>query len=253
MKVLLQAIGVLCIGGAFTSLIVHAQANSFDKASGIYISMFLTGLVQSVVFFAFAVIIAKLDNIMNNFAVAKTEWMKKNLNVDKFRNGDPIPEAKTVEEWKLADENKQPAWCYYENDSKNGENFGKLYNWYAVIDSRGLAPIGWHIPSDEEWTQLSDYLGGKMKAGLKMKSRSGWYNNGNGTNESGFNGKPGGYRDHNGEFNSIGNYGGWWALKEGEDKIAWGCSLSSSNNDLNYGGGVEGFGSSVRCIKDQDV
>ncbi len=86
------------------------------------------------------------------------KWSKKNLNVSKFRNGDNIPEAKTNEEWNKAGENKQPAWCYYNNDSLNGAKYGKLYNWYAVNDSRGLAPLGWHIPSDVEWSIVQDWI-----------------------------------------------------------------------------------------------
>ena len=125
-------------------------------------------------------------------------WMTKNLDVATFRNGDPIPQAKTDEEWEKAGENQQPAWCYYDNDPANGAKYGKLYNWYAVNDSRGLAPVGYHIPSDAEWTILTDFLGGEKVAGTKMKSTDFWAdyegNSGNGTNESGFSGLPGGYR-----------------------------------------------------------
>ena len=101
-------------------------------------------------------------------------WMTKNLNVDKFRNGDVIPEAKSEEEWKKAGEEGKPAWCYYENDPANGAKYGKLYNWYAVNDLRGLAPEGYHVPTNDEWTVLIDYLGGGEVAGKKMKSKSGW-------------------------------------------------------------------------------
>jgi uncharacterized protein (TIGR02145 family) len=101
-------------------------------------------------------------------------WTTENLNVSTFRNGDPIMEAKTNEEWEQAGENKQPAWCYYENDPKNGAKYGKLYNWFAVNDPRGLAPAGFHIPTDAEWTILSTFLGGESTAGKKMKSLSGW-------------------------------------------------------------------------------
>lgn len=103
-------------------------------------------------------------------------WMTKNLDVATFRNGDPIPEAKTNEEWKKAGENKQPAWCYYNNDPANGAKYGKLYNWYAVNDPRGLAPIGYHIPSVVEWTIIVEYLGGEEAAGKKMKSTTEWLN-----------------------------------------------------------------------------
>ena len=96
-------------------------------------------------------------------------WTTKNLDVATFRNGDAIPQAKTFKEWKDAGNNKQPAWCYYDDDAKNGTKYGKLYNWYAVNDARGLAPAGWHIPTDEEWTVLSTFLGGGDVAGKKMK------------------------------------------------------------------------------------
>jgi hypothetical protein len=101
-------------------------------------------------------------------------WTTKNLDVATFRNGDAIPEAKTDEEWQAAGDNKRPAWCYYNNDPKNGTKYGKLYNWYAVKDARGLAPVGWHVPTDQEWTVLSTFLGGEDVAGKKMKSISGW-------------------------------------------------------------------------------
>jgi uncharacterized protein (TIGR02145 family) len=101
-------------------------------------------------------------------------WMTKNLDVDKFRNGDPIQQVKTSEEWEKANINKQPAWCYYDNDPLNGTKYGKLYNWYAVHDQRGLAPIGFHIPTIDEWTKLINYLGGESIAGKKIKNTSGW-------------------------------------------------------------------------------
>ena len=101
-------------------------------------------------------------------------WMGQNLNVDRFRNGDPIPEAKTNEEWQKAIENKQPAWCYYGNSVANGVKYGKLYNWFAVNDPRGLAPAGWHVPTKDEWFILINYLGGYKIAGTKLKSTSGY-------------------------------------------------------------------------------
>jgi len=177
-------------------------------------------------------------------------WMTKNLDVSTFRNGDPIPEAKTNEEWKKAGENKQPAWSYYENDPKNGAKYGKLYNWYAVNDSRGLAPVGYHIPTDAEWTTLTTFLGGESVAGTKMKSKSGWAENGNGTNASGFSGLPGGYRGSSGPFNDVGYYGYWWSSTEYDAFSAW-------SRDLDYGiGGVGRYGDgkrngfSVRCLRD---
>ena len=120
-----------------------------------------------------------------NVTIGTQVWMTKNLDVSKFRNGDPIPEAKTNEEWENAGKNKQPAWCYYNNDPKNGEKYGKLYNWYAVIDPRGLAPNGYHIPSREEWQTLIKSSGKDgYDAANKLKSKTGWFG------ETGYSGKP---------------------------------------------------------------
>ena len=179
-------------------------------------------------------------------------WMTKNLNVDKFRNGDPIPQAKTDEEWANAGKNKQPAWCYYDNDPANGDKYGKLYNWYAVNDPRGLAPEGWKIPSDEDWTLLTDHLGGEEVAGGKMKSTSGWAESGNGTNESGFSGLPGGTSYGDGTFGGIGNEGDWWSSVENSTSNAWFRALSFFNGAVyrfNDGYFMDG-GFSVRCLRD---
>jgi uncharacterized protein (TIGR02145 family) len=196
---------------------------------------------------------------MKEVKIGDQIWMSENLNLDKFRNGDPIPEAKTEDEWKKAGENKQPAWCYYNNDPANGEKFGKLYNWYAVNDSRGLAPECWHIPSDTEWTALIDYLGGKDVAGTKMKSTS-WSDNvndsSNGTNESGFSGLPGGVKGDYGLFSGIGTKGRWWTSTEDGSEPKFDVSFSlvrllvSHNGRVFREGGGQAAGFSVRCIRD---
>jgi len=176
-------------------------------------------------------------------------WMSVNLNVSTFRNGDPIPQAKTDEEWKKAGDNEQPAWCYYDNDPANGAKYGKLYNWYAVIDPRGLAPEGWHVPSDAEWTKLTDFLGGEV-AGTKMKSTSGWAENGNGTNTSGFSGLPGGYRYYNGSFDDVGGDGNWWSSTEDLTGNAWYRYLNYLNGNVYRYDSNKKNGFSVRCLRD---
>jgi uncharacterized protein (TIGR02145 family) len=180
-------------------------------------------------------------------------WMKENLDVDRFRNGDTISEIKSESEWQKAGENKQPAWCYYENDSANGKIFGKLYNWYAVNDARGLAPKGWHIPSDEEWTTLTDYLGGDDATGGKMKSTGTQYWNSpnkGATNESGFSGLPGGFRYDDGGFFYIGSYGYWWGSSEGITGSAWYRNLYFDGSDVYRYYYVKDYGFSVRCLRD---
>lgn len=174
-------------------------------------------------------------------------WMAENLDVNRFRNGDPIPEAKTNEEWSKA----SPAWCYYENDPKNGAKYGKLYNWYALVDPRGLAPEGWHVPEAKEWETLSNTLGGIAAAGTKMRSTNGWSDNGNGTNESGFSGLPGGHRYIDGTFIDIGRFGFWWSTSK---SVAGYLSYTLNNGNSYFGWGQgkekEFFGYSVRCVKD---
>jgi hypothetical protein len=91
------------------------------------------------------------------------EWMKKNLDVSKYKNGDAIPQVTDVTQWEAL---TTGAWCYYENDTANGPIYGKLYNWYAITDPRGLAPAGWRIPTDTEWSDLATFLGGDAVAGI---------------------------------------------------------------------------------------
>jgi uncharacterized protein (TIGR02145 family) len=177
-------------------------------------------------------------------------WMTENLNVSSFRNGDPIPQAKTEEEWEKAGENEQPAWCYYDNDPANGTKYGKLYNWYAVNDPRGLAPKRWHIPTDAEWTLLTDHLGGMDIAGTKMKSTSGWWDNRNSTNSSGFSGLPGGYRYGNVTFYNIGKFGYWWSSTEYNTSNAWLRNLYYDSGNVDRYIHDKGEGFSVRCLRD---
>ncbi|MFZ6664477.1 fibrobacter succinogenes major paralogous domain-containing protein [Peijinzhouia sedimentorum] len=184
---------------------------------------------------------------MKEVKIGQQVWMDKNLNVDKFRNGDTILETKTDKDWKEAGEKGIPAWCYYQNDPATEAKYGKLYNWHAVNDPRGLAPEGWHIPTDGEWTQLADFLGDD---GLtKLKSKTEWVADGSGTNESGFSGLPGGNRFDNGSFFNFGYYGYWWSATESDDSSAWFRSLSYSIGSVYryyYG---KGKGLSVRCLK----
>ena len=182
--------------------------------------------------------------------IGEQEWMAVNLNVGRFRNGDLIPEAKTDEEWKRAGENQEAAWSYFNNDPLNGEKFGKLYNWYAVNDSRGLSPIGWHIPSNEEWEKLISFYGGWDKAGGKLKSLKNWKDNGNGTIESGFSGLPGGNRNNNGEFSFFGAHGYWWSSTGGITGYAWYRNLNYLNFAVGKSSGTKEKGFSIRCLRD---
>ncbi len=192
---------------------------------------------------------------MEEVQIGDQIWMGSNLDVATFRNGDPILHAETDEAWERAGENGEPAWCYYDNNPSNGEKFGKLYNWHAVNDSRGLAPSGWHIPTDEEWTILTDHLGGVDAAGKKMKFTEYWAENkgkpGIGSNESGFSGLPGGARDINGQFEYLFRFGSWWSSSEGDGTYGpWTRGLGCPYDLARKGSEYKNAGISVRCIKD---
>ena len=175
-------------------------------------------------------------------------WSSKNLNIEKFRNGDPIPQAKTAQDWVIAGQNKQPAWCYYNNVAKNGSVFGKLYNWYAVNDPRGLAPAGWRIPIDSEWGVLLQNVG--IDAGLVLKSTKTWLEDGNGTNHTGFSGLSSGYRTHEGIFMDMGKEGSYWSANEAGDRWAWRTRLESKSSAVQRLDLLKSFGFSVRCLKE---
>jgi uncharacterized protein (TIGR02145 family) len=189
----------------------------------------------------------------NKYGIVKINsivWMSENLNTSTYRNDDTIRHASTKEEWQDAISKREGAWSYYNHDPKNGEIYGKLYNWYCVKDSRGLAPTGYHVPSDAEWTVLTDFLGGEEIAGNKMKNTSGWFNGCNGDNSSGFNGLPGGFCNNYGNFHFISEYGYWWSSSELNSDLAWSRFLYFGNSRVGRYKDSKSNGLSVRCIKD---
>jgi uncharacterized protein (TIGR02145 family) len=189
-------------------------------------------------------------NIYNTMKIKDQIWITENLNVGHFKNGDPIPEAKTNSEWAKASTEGKPAWCWLNDDPNNGQKYGKLYNWYALTDLRGLAPEDWHIPSTAEWVKLTDYYLSGNDAGKSLKSISGWNAGGNGNNSSLFNALPGGYRLNDGTCNSPGIYGLWWSSSTGSlATTAWARQLSYSNNSMLPCTFDKGTGMSVRVVK----
>jgi uncharacterized protein (TIGR02145 family) len=191
----------------------------------------------------------------NSVAVIKTvsingkEWMLENLNVSVFRNGDTIPEAHTVTDWVEAGKQEKPAWCYYEDNSENGLKYGKLYNWYAVADARGISPSGWRVPSIDDYKEMNKAFGGDKKAGAAIKSNIGW-TEGGGTNASGYSGLPAGTRNFNGSFSNMGTHGYWWSLSDQRDFNAWHLSVNNKNGIGKIYTSLKSAGFSVRCIKD---
>ncbi len=189
----------------------------------------------------------------NNYSVVKIgtqTWMAENLKTTAYRNGVTIDNVTDSNLWTVL---LTGAWCDYSNTTANGNKYGHLYNWYAVDDIRKIAPTGWHVPTDAEWTILPDYLGGESLAGAKLKESglSHWlYPNNGATNETGFFGLPGALRYPNGLFNSLGYEGNWWSSNQGNTTSTVGRTLTSLDSYLFRASGLKQYGFSVRCVKD---
>jgi uncharacterized protein (TIGR02145 family) len=222
------------------------MSNSINKIINIFFSLFIVSSLSA----------------QSEIKIGKLTWMTKNLNTNTFRNGDVITHALSREEWNRASLNKEPAWCYYENYSLNGITYGKLYNWYAVNDPRGLAPKGWRIATEEDFAYLIDFLGSYYQglcnndSGKKMKSPNEWANDSKGNNSSAWSGYPGGLRQRRHPYNDAlgaefiykGKSGFWWVSNEGEYSQTNSIELSSvettCDRKMDYGTGL-----SVRCVK----
>ena len=184
----------------------------------------------------------------NEVQIGNQIWMTKNLNVSRYRNGDPIPQVTDPTQWANL---TTGAWCYYENDLNYGKIYGKLYNWYAINDPRGLAPQGYHVPSDTEWETLITFLGGMTVAGGKLKATTRWtFANNSASNSSGFTGLPGGFRRYFGYFNAIGIEGQWWSSTEFDSDNAYFRMLGYDSAYVFRTADFKIGGLSVRCVKD---
>jgi uncharacterized protein (TIGR02145 family) len=193
-------------------------------------------------------------NSYSSIVINGKQWMKENLNVSKYRNGDVIPQVTDIAQW---DALTTGAWCYYADDTANGTTYGKLYNWYAVNDPRGLAPIGWHIPTDTEWSSLITFLGGYNVAGPKLKNPVPlWSNLTQGaTNQSGFSALPSGYSyltltytPADQPFKRLGEVAYWWSATASSTSTAYSYNIdlgnSATRSSIRNKTGI-----SVRCIK----
>ena len=187
-------------------------------------------------------------------------WFAENLRSENYENGDAIPSNLSDSEW---ENTSSGAVAVYGEDAgcqdgspdidacdpaQSLNEYGRIYNGYAVDDARGLCPTGWHVPTDEEWTMMTDHLGGASVAGGQMKTDYGWYNGGNGTNSSGFSGLPGGFRDHDGDFGAAGFAVMWWSYEPGI--VAFHRELSYGDENVNRMSLTSPYGMYIRCIQD---
>jgi uncharacterized protein (TIGR02145 family) len=190
-------------------------------------------------------------NIYKVIAIGTQIWMAENLRTTKFKDGTTIPKVSDDAKWT---ELSTPAYCWYANNETGYKELcGALYNWYTVNTGK-LCPSGWHVPSDAEWTTLTDYLGGESLAGGKLKEvvNTHWGRSNDGADKSsGFTALPGGYRVSTGSFYGVGNYGNWWSSSKYDSGSAWYRGMYYSSNSVGrvVYSMVDGF--SVRCIKNE--
>ena len=185
-------------------------------------------------------------NTYQTIEIGTQTWMAENLKAVKYNDGTDIPFVVEVSAWAVL---STPGYCWYNNDSVS---YGALYNWHTVKTGK-LCPTGWHVPTDNEWTILTDYLGGKSVSGGKLKETgtTHWLSPNTGaTNESGFTALPVGYRDYSGGFNSIRNYGFWWTSTEGATSGAYYRDMYYGYVYTDRSSSNEKSGASVRCLKD---
>ena len=189
-------------------------------------------------------------NVYKTIVIGTQEWMAENLNTSLYRNGDTISTNLDDASWLAT---TSGAWAYYNNDPSYACPRGKLYNWFACTDARNLCPQGWHIPTDNDWTELTNYLGGDAIAGSKMKSSGTLYwlsSNTEADNSSGFSATSGGMRHRNGTYQLIGANGQWWSSTPFNSTSAWNRLLISGNINAEIIASRKEYGFSVRCLRD---
>jgi len=190
-------------------------------------------------------------NIYPTVLIGTQTWMAENLRAIHYSNGDPVEMVKDGDQWS---EMTTGAYCNNDNKKKNAGIYGRLYNFYAVSDSRKICPAGWHVPNAADWKRLETTLGGTGAAGGKMKQAGTRYwaePNTRADNSSGFNGLPGGARNTDGSFEAVEEKGHWWTATEFSATSAWHRSLYNNTAFIDNIYGYKTDGYSIRCIKDK--
>lgn len=189
-------------------------------------------------------------NVYRTVIIGEQEWFAENLRSEHFANGEEIPAVPYYLDWYYL---YTSGWCYFGGSEVNNCPHGKLYNWYAASDERNVCPSGWHVPGDDDWTVLSEYLGGEAVAGGKLKTEDDaywWAPNTGATNETGFSALPSGYRFYVGIFYSMGEVVYWWSSTEGDTTSAWLRGIEYNEEELQRQNYHKGLGFSIRCVRD---
>ena len=233
--------------GSFTSAITGLVINNTYYVRAYATNSAGTGYGNAV---SFTTELTDIDsNVYHIVTIGTQVWMVENLKTTRYNDGITIPSVTDNTEWyKLV----TPAYCWYDNDAATYKStYGAMYNWYTVNTGK-LCPVGWHVPSDAEWVQVTNYLGGEGVAGSKLKEpgTAHWKSpNDCDSNNTGFKGLPGGHRDSQGEFGDIGEYGYWWSTTVFNTDNAWFRYMSYDNLALPKVAFYKYDGYSVRCLK----
>jgi uncharacterized protein (TIGR02145 family) len=264
----MKTIGTIILALFLACNLVAAQDTLYIYKSGVVVTKRAVNDIDSVIFHKALDATAVVDidgNVYHTVTIGAQTWMIENLKTTKYNDGTSIP---NVTDWPYWNSLGTPGYCFYNNDVANKNIYGAIYNWYTVNTGK-LAPTGWHVPTDTEWTTLENYLiangynydgtttGNKFAKSLA--ATSGWSTSTNEgvigndltkNNTSGFTGLPGGYRLINGSFCEVGYNGGWWVSTESNPANAWHRFLNFENSNLNRNDNEKQYGFSVRCLRD---
>jgi len=178
--------------------------------------------------------------------IGALEWSTENLKSTRFRNGEAIPVVRARTAWASSN---TAARIAPDSAESRVALLGYLYNWHAVNDPRGICPTGWRVPTHDEWTALTQFLGGEKTAGTTLKMSTGWTPGFPGNNASGFNGRPAGFRAADGSFGGIGSYGYWWSATASNINGAWGRFVDYNQEGIFMMDGYKKSAFSIRCVR----
>lgn len=268
----MKKIGTIIIALFISTAFISAQDTLYMYKAGVVMSKRAVADIDSVTFSKTYTApttgtLSDIDgNIYHSIKIGSQTWMVENLKVSKYRTGESITNITDATAWTSA---TYGAWCHADNDSANGIIYGKLYNWYAASDARNIAPTGWHVATDTEWTTLENYLianGGNYdgtttgnKIGKSLASKTNWItyttlgsvgNNSTLNNSSGFSALPGRLRNSYGSFYFGRDSGYWWCNTQYDNATAWIRNMNYTFSDLSRSSLAKMCGLSVRCVKD---
>ncbi len=254
-----KSLSIICIC-LFICGLSHAQDDTMyvHQSSGL-VTKIAVAVIDSIVFYPSEspnVVVDVDGNVYTIVQIGAQSWLGQNLKVTHYNDGTPIPLQTDPDIW---DTLTNHAYCWYDNNIANKEPYGALYNWFvtnsAVNGGKNPCPVGWHVPDDDEWTALTDYLGGSAVAGGKLKEAGTVHwepPNSGATNETGFTALPGGNRGTGASFVLMGTQGNWWTAfgHPTFTSSAYYRSMSSSSVTVYRSYLGKTFGMSIRCIRD---